>query len=58
MVDEVLTGFEQFGNIPPGAPDPTAWPLQNPLLYSFVFAVVIIVVFAPLSVRRFKCASR
>ena len=25
---------ELFGNIPPGAPEPTAWPLQNPVLYT------------------------
>ncbi|MXZ06981.1 MAG: ABC transporter permease, partial [Acidimicrobiia bacterium] len=25
---------ELFGNIPPGTPEPTAWPLQNPVLYS------------------------
>ena len=26
---------EQFGNIIPGTPEPTAWPLQHPVLYTF-----------------------
>lgn len=45
---------ELFGNIPPGAPDPTAWPLQNAVLYTLIWVVVIIAIFAPLAVRRFK----
>lgn len=43
-----------FGNIPPGTPEPTAWPLQNPVLYTLIWVVGIIAVFAPLSVRRYK----
>ncbi|CAN5730807.1 ABC transporter permease [soil metagenome] len=49
---------EQFGNIPAGTPDPTAWPLENPLVYSFVFVIGIIAIFAPLSVRRYKRANQ
>ncbi len=45
---------ELFGNIPAGAPEPTAWPLQNPVLYTVIWAVVIVVVFAPLSVRQYN----
>ncbi|MEX0864158.1 MAG: ABC transporter permease [Acidimicrobiia bacterium] len=45
---------ELFGNIPAGAPEPTAWSLQNPILYSLIWVVIIIVVFAPLSVRRYR----
>ena len=47
-----------FGNIPFGTPQPTAWPLQNPVLYSLIWVVIIIAVFAPLSVRQYKRASR
>jgi ABC transporter DrrB family efflux protein len=47
---------ELFGNIPPGTPEPTAWPLQNPVVYTLIWVVVIIVIFAPLSVSRYKRA--
>ena len=45
---------ELFGNIPAGTPDPTAWPLQNPVLYTAIWIVVLIGVFAPLSIRRYR----
>lgn len=45
---------ELFGNIPAGTPEPTVWPLQNPVLYTLVWVVVIIGIFAPLSIRRYK----
>ena len=45
---------ELFGNIPPGTPDPTVWPLRNPVLYSLIWVVVIIAVFAPLSVAQYR----
>ncbi len=47
---------ELFGNIPFGAPEPTAWPLQNPVLYSFLWAGLIVAIFAPLAIRRYKKA--
>jgi len=49
---------ELFGNIPDGTPQPTAWPLENPVIYSLIWIVGIIAVFAPLSVRKYKSASR
>ena len=49
---------ELFGNIPPGTPEPTVWPLQNPVLYTLIWIVVIIAVFAPLSVRRYRKAKK
>jgi ABC-type multidrug transport system permease subunit len=49
---------ELFGNIPPGAPEPTAWPLQNPILYTLIWVVIILAIFAPLSVRQYKRAAR
>jgi ABC-2 type transport system permease protein len=48
---------ELFGNIPAGTPDPSAWPLQNPVLYTLIWIVVIVGVFAPLAVSRYKKAS-
>lgn len=48
---------ELFGNIPPGTPEPTVWPLQNPVLYSLIWIVIIIAVFAPLAINRYKRAK-
>ncbi len=47
-----------FGNIPAGTPEPTAWPLLNPVLYTLIWIVVIIAIFGPLSVRRYKNMRR
>jgi ABC transporter DrrB family efflux protein len=48
---------ELFGNIPPGTPEPTAWPLENPILYTLIWTLVILAVFVPLSVSRYKRAA-
>jgi ABC transporter DrrB family efflux protein len=48
---------ELFGNIPPGTPEPTAWPLDNPILYTLIWTLVILAVFVPLSVSRYKKAA-
>lgn len=48
---------ELFGNIPDGTPEPTAWPLQNSLLYSLIWAVALIFVFAPLATRLYQRAG-
>ena len=45
---------ELFGNIPPGAPEPTVWPLQNPILYTIMWIIFIIAIFAPLSVNKYR----
>jgi ABC transporter DrrB family efflux protein len=44
---------ELFGNIRFGTPEPTVWPLQNPVLYTLIWVVLIIGIFAPLAVRRY-----
>ncbi|MEM8904261.1 MAG: ABC transporter permease [Actinomycetota bacterium] len=44
---------ELFGNIPEGTPEPTAWPLQNPVLYTLIWAAIVVGIFAPLAVARF-----
>ncbi len=49
---------ELFGNVPEGTPEPTAWPLQHPVIYTLIFAVGIIAVFAPLAVSRYRTAGR
>ena len=49
---------ELFGNLPPGTPDPSTWPLQNPVFYSLIWAVIIIAVFAPVSIRRYKRVAK
>ena len=48
---------ELFGNIPPGTPEPTAWSLQNPVLYTLIWVVITVAVFAPLSVSRYQRTS-
>lgn len=48
---------ELFGNIPEGAAEPTAWPLEHAALYSLGWVVVILAVFVPLSVRAFERAA-
>ncbi len=46
-----------FGNTPPGYPVPDAWSLQNPVLYTLGWVVLILVVFVPLAVQRYKVAA-
>ena len=45
---------DAFGNIPPGTPEPTVWSLQNPALYTVFWVAIIVAVFAPLAVRRYR----
>lgn len=47
----------RFGNLPAETPEPTAWPLQNAMLYSLAWAVVLIVVFAPIATRLYQRAG-
>jgi ABC-2 type transport system permease protein len=49
---------EAFGNTGT-LPEPTVWPLANPVLYSFIWIGIILAIFIPLSVRQYrKAASR
>jgi len=43
-----------FGNTVPGVPVPDAWSLQNPVLYTVIWTVIILAVFVPLSVRAYR----
>jgi ABC-2 type transport system permease protein len=47
-----------FGNVPENSPTADAWPLQHPVIYVLIFAVVMLAVFVPLSVRKFATLSR
>ncbi|MEM9606900.1 MAG: ABC transporter permease [Actinomycetota bacterium] len=47
-----------FGNIPEGTPEPTAWPLENPVIYTLIWVVIIVAVFAPLAIGTYRRASR
>jgi pimeloyl-ACP methyl ester carboxylesterase len=44
---------ELFGNIPPAAPEPGAWALQHGVLYTLIWVVAIIAIFAPLAIRKY-----
>lgn len=48
---------ESFGNIPEGTPEPTAWPLQNSVLYSLIWAIALVVVFPPIATRLYQRAG-
>ena len=48
---------ELFGNIPPGTVAPAVWPLQHPVLYTLLWAVVLVAVFAPLAVHRYRTSG-
>ena len=45
---------ELFGNIPAETPDPTAWPLQNPELYTLAWVAALIAAFVPLATRQYQ----
>jgi ABC transporter DrrB family efflux protein len=51
---------ELFGNVPPeGTPGfsvPTAWSLQNPVLYTFIWVLILLAVFVPLTIRQYERA--
>ncbi|WP_141014941.1 ABC transporter permease [Nocardioides sambongensis] len=44
---------ELFGNTG-GVPVPDAWPMQNPVAYTLIWIVGILLVFGPLSVRQYR----
>jgi ABC transporter DrrB family efflux protein len=48
---------ELFGNLPPDYPEPTVWPLQNPVLYTLIWVLLLLAVFVPLAVRLYKRAA-
>ncbi|MGV9317015.1 ABC transporter permease [Streptomyces sp. NPDC003691] len=57
MSSTVAAVRELFGNPGAGMTD-VAWPLQHPVLMAVVWPLVIMAVFVPLSVRRYRNLSR
>ena len=49
---------ELFGNIPAFAPEPEVWPLQNPVISTLIWVVIILAIFVPLSIRQYKRAAK
>jgi ABC-type polysaccharide/polyol phosphate export permease len=47
-----------FGNIPAATAEPTAWPLQNSELYTMLWALFLIVIFAPLATRLYQRSGK
>ena len=52
-----LAARELFGNTSPALPPPDVWPLQHPVVYSLIWIVAILVIFVPLSVRKYESAA-
>jgi ABC transporter DrrB family efflux protein len=48
-----------FGNTPPGTAPTEPWSMANPTLYTLIWVVIFVAVFAPLSIRQYqRTASR
>lgn len=48
---------ELFGNTSDVVPVPDVWSMQNPVLYTLIWVVIILVIFVPLSIRQYKRAA-
>jgi ABC-2 type transport system permease protein len=48
---------ELFGNLPAGTPEPTAWSLQHPVVYTLIWVAILLAVFVPLAIRLYKRAA-
>jgi ABC-2 type transport system permease protein len=48
---------ELFGNIPAGVPAGDSWLQQNPITTVFIALVLMLFIFVPLSIRKFKSIS-
>ena len=45
---------EAFGNTSPAFPVPDVWSLRNPVAYTLIWVAIILAIFVPLSVGRYK----
>ena len=54
----VQSARQLFGNVPPGTPVGDAWPAQNPIATVLLGVAVLLVIFVPLSIRKFARISR
>ncbi len=48
---------ELFGNTSPKLPPPDAWPMQHPVIYTLLWSALLVLIFAPLSVRQYRRAA-
>ena len=48
---------ELFGNTSPSVPVPDSWPMQNPVIYTLLWAAAIVAIFAPLAVRQYRLST-
>ncbi|TCI99774.1 ABC transporter permease [Aeromicrobium sp. IC_218] len=48
---------ELFGNTSDAVPVPDVWSMQNPVLYTLIWVVLILVVFVPLSIRQYRLST-
>ena len=53
----VLGARQLFGNVPAQAPPETVWTLQNPILTVLIGVAIMLVIFVPLSIRKFEKIS-
>ena len=53
----VLAIRELFGNTSDEMPQPDVWPLQNPILATVLWLLLILAIFVPFSVRQYKKAA-
>jgi ABC transporter DrrB family efflux protein len=53
----VQAARELFGNTSPATPPPDVWSLQNPVAYTLIWVVAILVVFVPLAIRQYQRAA-
>jgi ABC transporter DrrB family efflux protein len=57
-ISSVVAAVRQlFGNVPDGYVPPDYWPLQNPVLASVLWCLVILAIFVPLGVSRYRRAA-
>lgn len=54
----VQAARELFGNVPPGTIVSDAWTMQNPIATVLIGVTVMLLVFIPLSIRKFATLSR
>jgi ABC-2 type transport system permease protein len=52
-----LAARELFGNTSPLLPAPDVWPAQHPVAYSLIWIAGLLIVFVPLSVRKYESAA-
>jgi ABC-type multidrug transport system permease subunit len=52
-----LATRQLFGNTNEAFPAPDSWPLQNAILVSVIWILVILAIFIPLAISRYKKAA-